>query len=336
MFILDVDSSERDSELYPNPNDYTVKLNRPLYNVTKINLVSARIPNSQLLINHGNKQFDVGTGNTIVLHEGSWATGESLASNLTDQLTNFDGESNNIAVTYNSNTQSLTFTNSDSSQFSFDFYNGSNGYTTSSTVGTPAHVLGFCNSNMTSNASGVLVSNIIDLSGPTSLILSMSSGSDDYYKEVFVNGGAFSINSNTYESTSVSPLKSTYVGRILTSNIGQIIDYNGNDDPVTYKFWKGSEKSVNELRIKFYYNNGTKLIPYDFGFRNHILKFEIECSLDKFKTLESESEDVSIKLPPPVDLQERPRFFNKRHKTTYIVIVIALFLGLLILSFIKR
>ena len=140
-YILDIDSSERDTSQYPNPNDYIAQLNRKIYNVSDIKLVSARIPNTQLLINEGNKQFDIGSGNTVVLHEGTWNTGESLASNLTDQLTNFDGLSNNIIVSHDSNTHSLTFQNSNAASFSFDFYGGSNGYATSSTVGTPVHPL---------------------------------------------------------------------------------------------------------------------------------------------------------------------------------------------------
>lgn len=333
MYILDIDSSERDNGVYSNPNSYTVKLNRPLYNVSNIKLVSARIPNSQLLINNGNKQFDVGVGNTVVLHEGTWATGTALASNLTAQMTNFDGLSNNITVSYESNTQALTFTNSDATLFTFDFYGGSNGYATSSTVGTPASVLGFCHANVISDSSGVLVSNVIDLSGPSSIIMSLSSGSDDFFKEVYVNGGTFSFDSATYESTTTQPLNSVYVGRIITGEIGQLIRQTNYDDPIEYNFLRGSKKKIDELTIKFYYNNGTKLIPYDFGFRNHILKFEIECSLEKFKTLESEDKDVSVQIPPPMELQTRPRIFNKRQRMTYIIVAVVLVLGLLLLTF---
>lgn len=333
MYILDIDSSERDSVLYPDPNNYTVKLNRPLYDVKNIKLVSARVPNSQLLINSGNKQFDVGVGNTIVLHEGTWSSGEALASNLTDNMTNFDGLSNNISVTYDSNTQALTFTNSDSSQFTFDFYGGSNGYATSSSVGTPASVLGFSQANVTSSASGVLVSNVIDLTGPPSLIMSLSGGADDFFKEIFVNGGTFSVDDNSYDDTITSALQSTYIGRILTNNIGDIVRQTKYDDPVEHKFWRGSNKQIDQLTIKFYYNNGTKLIPYEFGLRNHILKFEIDCSLEKLKTLEIEDKDISVQIPPPVELQERPRIFNKKQRTTYIIVSVVLILGLLLLAF---
>ena len=119
-YILDIDSSERDPLKYTSPNDYVINLNRRMYNVTNIKLISAIIPNSQLLINKGNKQFDVGTGNTVILPEGTWSNGYDFASNLTDSLTNFSG-TDDITVTYEQNTQALTFTSS-GPDFSFDFY----------------------------------------------------------------------------------------------------------------------------------------------------------------------------------------------------------------------
>jgi len=329
MYILDIDSSERDTVIYSNPNSYTVKLNRPLYNVSNIKLISARIPNSQLLINNGNKQFDTtvsggGGTSTIVLQEGTWSNGITLASNLQAQMSDF-------TVSYDSNTQALTFEHS-TNDFSFDFYGGSNGYATSSTVGTPAAVLGFCHANV-SSAFNTLVSNVIDLSGPSSIIMSLSSGSDEFFKEVYVDGGTFSFDSNIYESTTTQQLDSVYVGRILTGETGQLIRQTKYDDPIEYNFLRGSTKKIDELSIRFYYNNGTKLIPYDFGFRNHILKFEIECSLEKFKTLEIEDKDISVQIPPPVELQTIPRMFNKRQRMTYIIIAVVLVLGLLLLTF---
>lgn len=331
-YILDIDSSERDTVKSPNPNDYIVTLNRPLYNVSNIKLVSARIPTSQLLINQGNKQFDVGYGNTIVLHEGTWSNGYTLASNIEDQLTNFDSLSNNITVNYESNTHSLTFQNSNAASFSFDFYGGSNGYATSSTVGTPADILGFTHSNVTSTGN-VLVSNVINLNGPTNLILALSSGSSEFHKKVYINGGEFSIGSNTYDGSVNTPLTTCYTGRILTEQLGEVIQYKGKDDPIDYTFYEGPEKSIHRLRVQFYYNNGTKLIPYDFGNRNHILKFEIKCSLDKFVDLPKNVKPTE--LPPPVEIQYKKRLTAKQ-KQTLVVVLVALLGGLIVLSMFKR
>ena len=63
VHTLDIDSGERDPVLYPNVADYVVHLKNPIYDVTKISLISARIHNSQLpytmiMNNHvHNKQY---------------------------------------------------------------------------------------------------------------------------------------------------------------------------------------------------------------------------------------------------------------------------------------
>lgn len=337
VYILDVDSGERDPTVYPSPNEYTVKLNRPLYNVKEISLISARLPLTQYLINDGNRTFDIHDGSaltTVNLDKGTWASGDSLSSNLTDQLTNYNETGDDIDVTYCSNLQSFTFTHSDpTATLSFNFYGGDSGYATGSATGTPASVLGFDGSNVAS-VSNVLTSNVIDLSGPQSLVLSLSSGSDQFNTDVFVNGGTFSFDSMQFNDTNAKALQSTYIGRILTNGpIGSVMNYKCKDDPVKYAFWKGPEKQIDEFTIRFYYNNGTKLVPYDFNSRNHILKFEIRCSLDKFNNLESE--DKSIPLPPPVELNSKPRY-TKQQRTVYIIIGIALVVGLVLLALFKQ
>jgi hypothetical protein len=330
-YILDVDSSERDPQQFPNPNDYIVKPNRPMYNVTNIKLVSARIPTTQLLINEGNKQFDItNSNNTIVLQEGTWSNGFNLASNLTDQLVSFDGI-NDITINYEQNTHSLSFTSP--VDFSFNFYGGSNGYATSSPIGTPAEVLGFSHSN--TSIGTTLFSNVINLNGPNSIIIALSSGSSDFHKQLYIDGAEFSINSNSYDSPVTRPLTTMYTGRILTNDLGEIIKYDGRKDPVNYRFYKGPEKNISQLRVQFYYNNGTKLIPYDFGNRNHILKFEITCSLDKFVDLPKDVKPTA--LPPPVEIENQIKNrFTVKQKQTIIVVLVALFGGLVLLSMLKR
>ena len=333
-YILEVDSSERDPVTHPNPGEYTVRLNRPLYNVTQIDLASARIPVSQHLINSGNNTFEINSIHTITLDEGTWSSGADLAASLTTQLVNFDGSGNDLAVTYSTTLKTLTFTHSAGDEFEFKFYTGTNGYTTSSATGTPAHVLGFAGSDIASSDSGVLTSGVIDLTGVPSIIVSLSSGADEFNTDIFVNGGTFSFDSLQFNDTSGGPLQSTYVGRVFTNGqIGNVMNYKYRDDPVQHVFHRGPEKQIEELTVRFYYNNGTKLIPYDFNNRNHILKFEIRCSLDKFKNLESE--DKSVPLPPPVELETKPRY-TKQQRIVYLVVGIALVVGLVILALFKR
>jgi hypothetical protein len=35
VYTLDIDSSERDPTIYPDPNDYVIELQNPIYNVKK-------------------------------------------------------------------------------------------------------------------------------------------------------------------------------------------------------------------------------------------------------------------------------------------------------------
>jgi hypothetical protein len=336
-YLVDIDSGERDPIEYPNPNDYTIHLNNRIYDITNIKIVSARIPNCQPLINAGNKQFDV-DGTTIVLSEGTYTNGTDLASNLQSSL----GDTID-SVTFDSFTNKLTFSNvEDSTAFSFNFYGGSNGYATSSTVGPPAHVLGFSGANTESATS--ITSSYIDLNGPTSIFVRITNGLEDLDKPLYIDGGTFSTSDGTFDSQNMKQISPHYIGRIMTSNINEIIDFNGNDDPIHHNFIKGTGKFIDDLRIRFYYNNGTKLIPYDFGKRNHILKIEVECSLDKSLgqpntfggTVPMALEPSD--LPPPIEipnLMPKNRFDNSQ-KTILIVSVISLLMGLALLSFMRR
>ncbi|NBO56774.1 MAG: hypothetical protein EBU84_19765, partial [Actinobacteria bacterium] len=190
VLTLDVDSGERDPSLYPDPNDYTIKLNRTLYDVTKLTIVGARIPNCQNLINVGNKQFQL-DNKTYVLQEATYTNGTDLASNI--QLTL--AGSNVSQVTFNAATNKLLFSNCGigNNVFTFKFSSGSNGYATNSLVGPPAAVLGFNGADVgVSAGSNVLVSNVIDLDGPTSLFVRITCKGDEFDKDIYVNGGSFS------------------------------------------------------------------------------------------------------------------------------------------------
>lgn len=328
-YTIEIDSSQRDPIKYPNSNDYSIKLNRPIYDVSELKLVSASIPKTQNLINYGNKQFDITTSTgtyTKVLTEGTWTNGADFASNIQIQLVNFDGPSlsNDIAVTYQSITNNFIFAGT--CAFSFKFYSGSNGFSTSSAVGTPASAFGFAyvDTPQTNN----LVSNVIDLSGATSFILSMASGATELNR--------FLYSKDTDESNVSVP--STYTGRITCGStpISEYIDLYGNDKEIVHHFYSGNEKTIEQLNIKFFYNNGNKLIKYDFGNRNHILKFEVTCLLNKLETQESidlSINDKIIELPPPVEFMEaRPARFNFKQKTTILIIFLFLIIGLIALS----
>jgi hypothetical protein len=320
VLTLDVDSGERDPSLYPNPNDYTIKLNRTLYGVSKLTIVGARIPNCQNLINVGNKQFQL-DNKTYILQEATYTNGTDLDSNLQTTLTG----SNVSQVTFSTQNNTLTFSNCGvgNNVFSFNFMSGSNGYATQSRVGPPATVLGFNGLDVgVSAGSNVLTSNVIDLTGATSLFVRISCRGEDFDRDIYVNGGTFSFD-NGIQTSNISSIPPTYAGRIILQNLGELTQYTQNDRQITYDV---PDLNIDQLRIRLYWNNGNKLIPYDFGKRNHIMKFEIECQADR---LDKKYEEGPVdELPPPVDPPPEP---FRRDTIFMVALGLILFIGLIIL-----
>mgnify|MGYP001186406769 CR=1 FL=1 len=148
---------------------------------------------------------------------------------------------------------------------------------------------------------------------PNSLILRLSSGSDEFNQSVYTG----------------SP---HYTGHILL-NGGDSLMYNGSDDPLIHRFHSGAQKSITELSLEFLYLNGGVLTSYDFDATNHTLKFEVICSTDKLENLkvdppEEVEEKTDISIPDISDVYE----WKKEY--TYIIAIVVV--GLLLMMFMKR
>lgn len=271
VYTLDIDSSERDPIAYPDPADYVIELTNYIYNVKKISLVSARIHSSQLLINARNNTFAI-SGTTVSLANYNYS-GKTLAQELVDK------SSNVTSAVYDSNINSITMTGD--YPFTFDFYDGPNGFV-SNVQGytTPHDILGLPASNVASVGT-TLTTGSINLQGPDALIFKLSSGSEEFNKTVFAD----------------TPF---YTGRILTC--GDVVNYSGADDAVVHTFDSGPIKTVSRLRVQFFYSSNNRLIPYDFRHANHIIKLAVECSTDKLENVPRVHKDFS--LPPPMRIPE--------------------------------
>lgn len=313
VHTLDIDSSERDTEVYPNANTYVVSLKNPIYDISKITLLSARIPTPQLLINASNKTFSV-DGTNITLDETNYTNGTDLATDLDVKLQ--PPTSNVDSVVFDTDTNSLVFSNTSPGVhgFTFEFYSGTNGYTSNtSPLTTPHQIIGFT-SNDSQSTSNVLTSGAINLDGPNSLILRLSAGSDEFNKLV-------------YSSTPF------YTGHILMNGT-DVINYVGTDDPLTHQFHRGAQKYIRDIKVEFFYMSHGRLIPYDFRNQDHVLKFEIECSTDKLEGLPKVSPDVvKRELPPPISI---PVIENLYDWKSYVAIFAVVFTGLILLLLIKR
>jgi len=318
VHTLDIDSSERDTNVYAHANNYVVTLKEPIYDVTKVTLVSARIPTPQLTICSTNKTFSIYDSGApddtieVTLDETNYTSGATLASDLDTKmqppLTCID------SVVFDSDTNALTFSNTESSNiFSFEFFDGTNGYLSNVALTTPHQVLGFSSKNPT--AADSVVSGAINLEGPNSLILRLTAGSDELTKTIY----------------SVTPF---YTGHILL-NGSDFINYHHADDPLTHEFYKGPQKFIRDIKIEFFYTSHGRLIPYDFRNQDHILKFEITGSTDKLEGLPKVSSEVVNKvLPPPISI---PTQLDDVYKwKEYLSIGIIIFVGIVLLSLMRR
>jgi hypothetical protein len=300
VHTLDIDSSERDPVLYPNPGDYVVHLKNPIYDVTKISLISARIHNSQYLIHDRNNQFDI-NGTPVTIPIGNYS-GQDLAQAIVTASTDI------TSAIFDKETNAITFTGS--APFTFEFYGGTNGYATGvSGYTTPHDILGLPASNVASSGT-TLETGSINLQGADAIIVKLSSGSDEFNKTVF----------------SEIPF---YTGRILLC--GDVINYSGVDDTVEHNFDSGSQKTISSLRVQFYYSSNNRLIPYDFRNANHILKLAVTCSTDKLENVTNLERDFS--LPPPMSI---PELEDPHRWDAFISIFMIVATGLFLLLVMKK
>lgn len=326
-----IDSSQRNPTLHANPNDYTVTLDDAIYDVSQIKLVSARIPTSQFLVCGTNNKFDVidktggaqarpvgqdpwissipshltslypvGNYTTVTLQPGNY-TGASLATEINNKLTG-------AGFSYDANNNTFN-TNGGYSNFIFLFKTGTRGYDSNMLSTTPYQILGSGPEDLESTEDF----GAANFSGPNSLVLRISSGSEKMNQSVYV--------SEPY-----------YTGHILLDGT-DFVNVSGADDKVSHEFNSGALKSVRNLRIEFFYMSHGRLIPYDFRNQDHILKFEIKCSTDKLENLKVEPPEEVIEEKPDLNIPVISDIYEWKREYTYIVAIVVV--GLLLMMLMK-
>lgn len=302
---LCIDSSQR-VDLESQPNNYVIRLENTIYDVSEIKCVSARIPTPQLTICDTNNTFSV-SGQTISMSNADYLTGDDIATELENKLA--PPASKIDQVDFDVDTKRFTFSNTLAEEFTLEF---NISVEESSRVTTPHQVLGF-SSNVINSSGGVITSGAVNVSGPNSLILRLSSGSDEFTQSIY---------------TSVP----FYTGHILLDGT-DFVNFFGNDDHIIHSFHSGPKKSIRELRIEFFYMSHGQLIPYDFMNQDHILKFDITCSTDKLENLqkipikenEEQEDETSVSIPNEENIYE----WKKEY--TYIIGIILLGLFLMVI-----
>jgi hypothetical protein len=315
VHTLNIDSSERDTSIYTYANNYVVNLDNPIYDISNIKLVSARIPTPQLMTSATNKTFSV-DGVDITLNETNYSNGYVLAEDLDIELA--PSNSHIDSVIFDEETDSLVFSNTEASDdFTIEFYDGTNGYlSNTSSLTTPHQIMGFSSKNFTST-NNTLRSGAINLNGPNSLVLKLTTGSDEFTQTVYTS----------------TPF---YTGHILLDG-SDFINFNGADDVLVHHFHSGSQKMIKDVKVEFFYMSHGRLIPYDFRNQDHILKFEITGSTDKLENLPK----VPIEEPKKVEKEEPiisiPEVVKNSYiwRKEYLYIALIVIVGLLLIFFMK-
>ena len=91
--LLFGDSLNRDVVLYPNGNSYTLHLTRPIRNIERVELVSARVPNTMYNLTNGSNVLSVNSSD-VSLNDGFYSV-YTLASDLTGVMS-----SSGVSVAY--------------------------------------------------------------------------------------------------------------------------------------------------------------------------------------------------------------------------------------------
>lgn len=301
-YLVEIDSSQRDVTEYPDPNNYVIKFNRPLYNISKISLVSIFLPLSQYTINTGNNTLKYDSI-VVPLTKRDYSNGTELAANIQTDIRDGVPAASAMTVTFDPEVSRLTFSNTTSFSLTFDSR-------------SPASVLGAAVPGLYEGTSITL--SRIDLHGPGSLILSID---DNVQNEVF---------QEDYFS---------YFGRIFTGGGSAYRVLDKQDISIIENtFPRGTEPSMDSMHIRFRWMNFDEVFDYDFEMRNHVLKFKITCDLDKFIAGKSVESNETFSLPTALTLPEfeNYRFVNNQKIMVYGGATIVLVLIILILSSVKK
>jgi len=321
VYYLDIDSGERDTSEWPLANCYVVDLKTPIYDVTGLEIVSARVPTSQSAIHDNNSRFSVeilGSAtdagvHTVDITSREINSGSSLATKIQDALT-AAGIVTIDSVSFLSTRSSLVFQNTaTSNDFTLLFKSGVDGWDSNVSGRTcPNQVLGFTASDVTSQNGRLDLEGKVDYEcGPKTYVVRVSSGAVDFTQDVFTN----------------TPF---YTGTFMSTGVidNQYITLSGTDDAVTHDFKLGSHKEISQLRVEFFYKENNKLIPIDFRGRDHALKLKITGNTDKLAGTSREVEH-DLDLPPPIDLPEKEVHVYEWKK--YVPIAFVLLMGMLLI-----
>ena len=136
VHTIDIDSGERDASLYPNPNAYTIDLKTPVFDVTSLEITTARVPTQPFVIHDNNNKFsvridapapDAGT-HEVQMTGRDYPNGTTLAAKVLNAIS-AAGITTIDNVEFRSTRNSLKFSNvASSDEFTLLFKSGVDGW----------------------------------------------------------------------------------------------------------------------------------------------------------------------------------------------------------------
>jgi len=161
---------------------------------------------------------------------------------------------------------------------------------------------------------------------PRSLILRLSSGSDEFNQSVYTGTSKDSSQKGT----------PYYTGHIIVGERNSFNNkiINGSDDPFVHRFHSGPQKVIKDINVELFYMSSGSLVTYQVGNTDHVLKFEITCSTDKLEGLPKVPlEKVVEKEEEPISIPEVKNVYRWKKEYIYIALIVAV--GLLLMFFMK-
>jgi hypothetical protein len=310
-----VDSRTRDSNVFPNGNSYSVYLTNPLKNISKIELVSAKVPNSIYNLNAGSNVLNFGGTSNLSLAPSFFS-----ASTLATEITNTGRLPAGMSVYYSSN------------EGKYIFYSTSS-FSMNVTTQEMASILGMP-FGVVQNAAGPIASSDLVYGANTTLTgkyyIKSSNVADFTTNELLfldieeLRNQALNLGSKVTGNTFVNSVSSKAFGPITLDVIsGSIKTFKENTDYLLGIDYPQAISKLSRLTINWRDINGN-LVNFNGANNNSFI-------LRVTRTDIPPNKDRELGLPPPVPWRDYSFLYNPVYVLGFTVIVV-----FLLIMFTKR
>lgn len=310
-----VDSRTRDSNLFPYGNSFSVYLTNPMKNISKIDLISAKIPNTVYNLNLGSNVLNFGGTSNLSLTPSFFS-----ASTLASEITNTGRLPSGLAVYYSTNEGKYIFYSA--SSFTMNVTTTEMALLTGMPYGVVQTATGpVASTDLVYGANTTLTgkyylksSNVADFSTNEMLFLDI-----EEFRNQKLNLGS-KVTGNTFINT----LASHAFGPVTLDVIsGSIKTFKENND---YKLSVDFPQVVNKLSrltVNWRDINGN-LVNFN-GANNNSFMLRVT------RTDVPPNKDRELGLPPPVPWNDFSKLYNPKY-----IIGFALAVGILLILLTKK